>query len=195
MDTFKDKQHLEELNQGTGLGNSGITLRIIPRQRLPASGSAQGTTRCGSAFYDAFELQRKKLKGHLRFYDIGAHSDDIEIGCGGTILRLADQYPTASFTGPCQSIGIRENEARRAAPVGFAGPRLRGPLLKTFQDGFMPYVGSEVKPTFENDLKSILPTSSSLTTQRCSHRPSIDLGTHLEYLRDHFILEYEIPEV
>jgi len=28
---------------------------------------------------------------------LGAHSDDIEIGCGGTILRLAGQYPNAVF--------------------------------------------------------------------------------------------------
>ncbi|MGH9355101.1 MAG: PIG-L deacetylase family protein, partial [Terriglobia bacterium] len=47
---------------------------------------------------------------------LGAHSDDIEIGCGGTILRLAEQYPGAVFHWVVFSaIGIREAEARCAA--------------------------------------------------------------------------------
>ncbi|MGB8768994.1 MAG: hypothetical protein WCC92_05230, partial [Candidatus Korobacteraceae bacterium] len=47
---------------------------------------------------------------------LGAHSDDIEIGCGGTILRLAEEYPGAVFHWVVFSaIGVREAEARRAA--------------------------------------------------------------------------------
>src|SRR5579872_3983510 len=81
---------------------------------------------------------------------LGCHSDDIEIGCGGTILRLAKQYPKCVCHWVVFSaIDVRENEARHAASL-FAGPAaLRGPLLKTFPDGFLPFVGGEVKAVFE----------------------------------------------
>jgi hypothetical protein len=84
----------------------------------------------------------------LRILCIGAHSDDIEIGCGGTILRWATQYPNCEFHWVVfNAIGTRETEARRAAQL-FAGSLLKGPLLKTFHDGFMPYMGGEVKIFF-----------------------------------------------
>src|SRR6202041_3447982 len=88
---------------------------------------------------------------------LGCHSDDIEIGCGGTILRLVEEYPDCEFHWAVfNAIGIRETEARRGAQL-FAGARLDSPLLKTFQDGFMPYIGGEVKAAFESDLKHLSP--------------------------------------
>ena len=60
---------------------------------------------------------------------LGCHSDDIEIGCGGTILRLAAQYPGCVFHWVVFSAaGIRAQEARCAAGL-FAGSQLRGPVL------------------------------------------------------------------
>src|SRR3954468_14860569 len=82
---------------------------------------------------------------------LGCHSDDIEIGCGGTVLRLMEENPGTKFHWVVFSAtGPREKEARRAAElfVGAAGA-LVGPTLKTFRDGFMPFVGAEVKETFE----------------------------------------------
>ena len=97
-------------------------------------------------------LQHDKASA-LQILCLGAHSDDIEIGCGGTILRLACQYPNCVFHWVVFSaIGPRAAEARRGAKL-FAGKNSsRSPALKTFQDGFMPFVGSEVKAVFE-DLK------------------------------------------
>src|SRR6516162_3009146 len=88
---------------------------------------------------------------------LGAHSDDIEIGCGGTILRLVRQYPNCVFHWAVFSTpGVRAEEAQRGA-VLFAGARaLKRPLLKGFQDGFMPFAGEEVKTVFE-ELKIISP--------------------------------------
>lgn len=131
----------------------------------------------------------------LKVLCIGAHSDDIEIGCGGTILRIAEQYPGCAFHWAVFSaIGIRETEARRAAQL-FAGSRLRGPLLKTFQDGFMPYAGSEVKATFEDELKQLSPDIVFTHNGNDAHQDH-SLISELTWntFRDHFILEYEIPK-
>jgi hypothetical protein len=86
----------------------------------------------------------------LKILCLGSHPDDIEIGCGGTILRLAEQYPGCVFHWVVFSaIGVREGEAQRAA-VLFAGPTgLKGPVMKKFPDGFMPFVGADVKAVFE----------------------------------------------
>src|SRR5580658_1591657 len=99
----------------------------------------------------------KNGQSPIKILCLGAHSDDIEIGCGGTILRLIEEYPDCElYWVVFSAIGVRESEARRAAQL-FAGSRLKKQLLKTFQDGFMPYVGKEVKAVFEDDLKGISP--------------------------------------
>ena len=59
---------------------------------------------------------RGQATGALTVLCLGADSDDIEIGCGGTILRLAQQYPSCVFHWVVFSaIGVREAEAQRAA--------------------------------------------------------------------------------
>jgi LmbE family N-acetylglucosaminyl deacetylase len=132
----------------------------------------------------------------LEILCLGAHSDDIEIGCGGTILRLAQQYPGCVFHWVVFSAtGVRENEARRAATL-FAGPTaLRGPLLKAFPDGFMPFVGAEVKAVFEELKKSVSPDVIFTHYGKDAHQDH----RHVSELtwntfRDHLILEYEIPK-
>lgn len=136
-----------------------------------------------------------KAAGGLKILCLGSHSDDIEIGCGGTILRLVEQYPGCEFHWVVFSaIGVRESEARRAAQL-FAGSHLKGPLLKTFQDGFMPYVGSEVKAVFENDLKALSPDlifTHNRNDAHQDHRLIAELTWNT--FRDHLILEYEIPK-
>jgi LmbE family N-acetylglucosaminyl deacetylase len=136
-----------------------------------------------------------KPGGGLKILCMGAHSDDIEIGCGGTILRLADQYPGCEFHWVVfNALGIREAEARRGAQL-FAGSRLNGPQLKSFQDGFMPYVGGEVKAVFENDLKQLSPDLIFTHNGNDAHQDH-RLISQLTWntFRGHFILEYEIPK-
>jgi LmbE family N-acetylglucosaminyl deacetylase len=126
---------------------------------------------------------------------IGAHSDDIEIGCGGTILRIAEEYPNCEFYWVVlNALEIREAEARRAAQL-FAGPRLKCQFLKTFRDGYMPYLGGEVKGVFESELKSISPDLIFTHNGSDAHQDH-RLVSQLTWntFRDHFILEYEIPK-
>ncbi len=132
----------------------------------------------------------------LKILCLGAHSDDIEIGCGGSILRLREQYPCCTFQWMVFSaMGVREAEARRGATL-FAGSATQGPpLLKSFRDGFMPFLGAEVKELFEQ-LKGTISPDLIFTHNRNDahqdHRTVAELTWNT--FRDHLILEYEIPK-
>jgi len=139
-------------------------------------------------------LNRERT-GPLTVLCVGAHSDDIEIGCGGTILRLAGEYPGAVFHWVVFSAsGVREAEAKRAAGLFVASDRLRGPLLKSFRDGFMPFEGCEVKQVFEG-LKTVAPDLIFTHNRKDSHQDH-RLIAELTWntFRDHLILEYEVPK-
>src|SRR5215210_2752559 len=87
---------------------------------------------------------------------LGAHSDDIEIGCGGTLLRLARENPDLHvrwvvFGG---ADGRRADEARRSAGRFLEGVRSKEVLVGSFRDAYMPFVGAEVKDYFESLKKS-----------------------------------------
>jgi len=134
--------------------------------------------------------------GPLQVLCLGCHSDDIEIGCGGTILRLAQQHPGSVFHWVVFSaVGSREAEARRAADLFTESAKLSGPILKTFRDGFMPFAGAEVKDVFE-ELKGKVQPDLVFTHYRKDahqdHRLISDLTWNT--FRDHLILEYEIPK-
>jgi len=126
---------------------------------------------------------------------LGAHSDDIEIGCGGTILRFAEQYPAAEFHWVVFSAnGIRATEAEKGAAL-FGGAHLKKPILKNFRDGFMPFVGTEVKEIFEG-LKRMVSPDLIFTHSRKDAHQDHRLLAELTWntFRDHLILEYEIPK-
>lgn len=131
----------------------------------------------------------------LKILCLGAHSDDIEIGCGGTILRLTEEYPGCEIHWIVfNAIGAREGEAMRGANL-FAGSGLKGPLLKTFQDGYMPFVGAEVKAVFEKELKPLSPDlifTHNGNDAHQDHRLISELTWNT--FRGDFILEYEIPK-
>jgi LmbE family N-acetylglucosaminyl deacetylase len=134
--------------------------------------------------------------GPLQVLCLGCHSDDIEIGCGGTILRLAQQHPGSEFHWVVFSaIGGREAEARRGASLFTESAKLGGLVLKAFRDGFMPFVGAEVKEVFE-ELKARIQPDLILTHNRRDahqdHRLISDLTWNT--FRNHLVLEYEIPK-
>jgi LmbE family N-acetylglucosaminyl deacetylase len=125
---------------------------------------------------------------------LGSHPDDIEIGCGGTLLRLVEQYPGCNVHWVVFSaIGDRQAEARRGAEL-FAGSRLKSSVLKTFPDGFLPYVGGKVKLAFE-ELKQLSPDVIFTHYRNDAHQDH-RLISELTWntFRDHLILEYEIPK-
>jgi LmbE family N-acetylglucosaminyl deacetylase len=132
----------------------------------------------------------------LQILCLGSHADDIEIGCGGTILRLAAEYPNCVFHWVVFSaIGPREAEARLAASRFVDPVRLKGPILKSFQDGFMPFVGADVKKAFE-ELKLVVSPDLILTHNRKDAHQDHRMISELTWntFRNHLILEYEIPK-
>lgn len=127
---------------------------------------------------------------------LGAHSDDIEIGCGGTVLKLIGQYKNINFHWVVfSSSKKRKGEAKNSANAFLEGAVHRTVIIKEFRDGFFPYVGGEIKDYFEA-LKRKVDPDLIFTHHRLDlhqdHRLISDLTWNT--FRDHLILEYEIPK-
>ena len=134
-------------------------------------------------------------KGALKILCLGCHPDDIEIGCGGTILRLREEYPNCEFHWLVFSgSGVRQVEAQRGAEL-FAGIDRVKVIVKNFRDGFMPFIGGEVKLVFEELKHAICPDIIFTHARKDAHQDH-RLIAELTWntFRDHFILEYEIPK-
>jgi len=127
---------------------------------------------------------------------LGAHSDDIEIGCGGTILKLIENYPNIVFQWVVFSASPeREKEATCSAGKFLADVAQKQILIKSFKDGFLPFIGMEVKEAFEQ-IKQTFNPDLIFTHYRGDahqdHRLISDLTWNT--FRNHLILEYEIPK-
>ena len=127
---------------------------------------------------------------------LGAHSDDIEIGCGGTVLRMIEQSKSVEFYWLVLSASPnRAKEAERSANAFLSGARNKTVVLKSFRDGFLPYLGPPVKECFE-ELKKVFRPDVIFTHCRHDLHQDHRLVCELTWntFRDHFILEYEIPK-
>lgn len=132
----------------------------------------------------------------LRVLCLGAHADDIEIGCGGTILQLlsapfAVHVTWVVFSSP----GEREREARASAALFLGNAKEQKVLVMKFRDGFFPYCGADIKGAFEELKKSEDPDlifTHYRDDRHQDHRVISDLTWNT--WRHHTILEYEIPK-
>jgi LmbE family N-acetylglucosaminyl deacetylase len=127
---------------------------------------------------------------------LGSHSDDIEIGCGATLLALSRGRPEVEVTWVVLGAeGQREREARASAEAFMAAATRSEVVVHGFRDGFFPYIGGEVKDVFEV-LKSRLDPDVILTHARHDLHQDHRLVCELTWntWRDHLILEYEIPK-
>jgi LmbE family N-acetylglucosaminyl deacetylase len=127
---------------------------------------------------------------------LGAHCDDIEIGCGGTILRLIAEQKVARVDWVVFSGNeLRAAEARRGAEYFLAGVGQRNVEVHSFRDGFFPYVGAEVKGEFEK-LKQRINPDVVFTHHRHDLHQDHRLLAELTWntFRNHLVLEYEIPK-
>jgi LmbE family N-acetylglucosaminyl deacetylase len=133
----------------------------------------------------------------FRILCLGAHSDDIEIGCGGTILKLVETYPNLSIDWIVfgSNVAQREEEALASAATFLTRANHKNIVVKGFRDSYFPYTGAEIKEFFEEIKKNLSP-DLIFTHYRHDlhqdHRIICDLTWNT--FRDHFILEYEIPK-
>jgi LmbE family N-acetylglucosaminyl deacetylase len=135
-------------------------------------------------------------RGPLKLLCLGAHSDDIEIGCGGTILRLVAEVPNLVvrwivFSGS----DIRAAEARSSAAAFLDGVAEKRIEVMEFRDGYFPFQGTEIKDCFEGIKRDFNPGLVLTHAQADAHQDHRLLAqlTHNTF-RDHLVLEYEIPK-
>lgn len=138
---------------------------------------------------------KKDPSAELRVLCIGAHCDDIEIGCGGTLLHLKTIFPQLKFHWVVLSgSGPRGQEAATAAEL-FTADHGKKVVLKDFRDGFLPYTGERVKEFFEEMKGQVAPDLIFTHWHGDAHQDH-RLVSELTWntFRDHLILEYEIPK-
>jgi LmbE family N-acetylglucosaminyl deacetylase len=135
-------------------------------------------------------------EGPLRVLAIGAHADDIEIGCGGTLLRLVGERRDLAVDWVVLSgDGDRSTEAADSATAFLDGALERRISVERFRDGFLPYDGAAVKERFERLKTEVTPDlvlTHHLEDRHQDHRLVAELTWNT--FRDHLILEYEIPK-
>ncbi|MDP9206969.1 MAG: PIG-L family deacetylase [Actinomycetota bacterium] len=131
-----------------------------------------------------------------RLLAVGAHADDIEIGCGATILRLVAEHPGLSVDWLVLSgHGDRAGEAADSAAAFLTGAGTTRVMVEGFRDGFFPYDGGAVKERFERLKAEVAPDlvlTHRLEDRHQDHRLVAELTWNT--FRDHLILEYEIPK-
>jgi LmbE family N-acetylglucosaminyl deacetylase len=127
---------------------------------------------------------------------LGAHSDDLEVGCGGTILKLFGENKNIHMHWTVFSAeNTRAEEAKESAKKFLAGAKKVDIELEKFRDGFFPYHGGEIKAFFEK-LKGRFSPDLIFTHYRHDLHQDHRLINELTWntFRDHLILEYEIPK-
>ena len=130
----------------------------------------------------------------LEILCLGAHCDDIEIGCGGTVLRLVKEVPNARFHWVVLSSNdVRSTEAQGSAEHFLAGKQdIR---IERFRESYFPWTGAEIKDYFEG-LKADMDPDLILTHHRDDRHQDHRLVAELTWntWRNNLILEYEIPK-
>jgi LmbE family N-acetylglucosaminyl deacetylase len=127
---------------------------------------------------------------------LGSHSDDIEIGCGGTILRLTEEYPQAQFKWIVFSAeSIRAEEAYKSAKLFLTNTENEVIDIQNFRDSYFPFVGAEIKDYFAKLKTDYNPDLIFTHYKHDAHQDHRLIG-ELTWtaFRNNLILEYEIAK-
>ncbi len=130
-----------------------------------------------------------------RLLCIGAHSDDLEIGCGATVLRLLRESPGCAVTWAvfCAA-GERGEEARAAAEDMLKDAGDARVVLYEFRDAHLPARWGDVKAAM-GELRSSKPDLILTHRHDDAHQDHRLLGElTMQGFRDHATLGYEIPK-
>lgn len=135
-------------------------------------------------------------RGPLTILCLGAHADDIEIGCGGTLLKLTEQnrnvtvhWVVFSATPP------RVREAKRSAGVFLQNAHAKEVVIKNFRDSYFPFMGERIKKFVQQLGREVSPDLIFTHYRKDLHQDH-RLLAELTWnaFRNHLILEYEIPK-
>jgi LmbE family N-acetylglucosaminyl deacetylase len=126
---------------------------------------------------------------------IGAHSDDIEIGAGATLLRLLGERPGSIVHWVvCSATGERGEEARRSAAAFSADAAELHVTTHGFRESHFPAEWADIKAEFES-LKQIEPDVVLTHRAGDEHQDHAVLaGLVWNTFRDHVVAEFEIPK-
>jgi LmbE family N-acetylglucosaminyl deacetylase len=127
---------------------------------------------------------------------LGAHPDDIEIGCGGTVLKLIDEIPKAQFYWVVFSgDDMRAEEARQSARSFLNATKKKEIIVNQFRMSYFPFVGADIKDNFEKLKLAYSPDLIFTHRERDAHQDHA-LISKLTWntFRSSLILEYEIPK-
>ena len=132
--------------------------------------------------------------GLRRVLLLGAHADDIEIGCGGTVLRLAEQHALSVRWVVFSATPERAQEARASAAEFLEGLEATV-VVHDYRDGYLPWSGAAIKEEFEALKREFVP-DLIFTHYRNDLHQDHRLVSELTWntWRNHLILEYEIPK-
>jgi LmbE family N-acetylglucosaminyl deacetylase len=132
-----------------------------------------------------------KIRSVLCF---GAHSDDIEIGCGGTILRLVEANPGVEFTWVVFGGNEQRQAEARASAEAFLGSGTKKNIItKSFRDAFFPYQGEAIKEFVEEVKRGCSPDVVFTHYREDLHQDHRTINQFTwNAFRSHTILEYEI---
>ncbi len=135
-------------------------------------------------------------QGARRILFLGAHADDIEIGCGGTVLRLCAEPADLEVRWMVfSSTPERAAEARASAAEFLAGVPRATVVVRDHRDGYLPWAGSAIKDELEAVKREFVP-DLVFTHYRGDLHQDHRLVSELTWntWRNHLILEYEIPK-
>jgi LmbE family N-acetylglucosaminyl deacetylase len=126
---------------------------------------------------------------------IGAHCDDVEIGCGATLLRLAREYPTAKIRWAIFSGNeTRSHESLQAAAALLGEARVSLQFFG-YRESHFPERYADLKASMEAVRAAGDPDlvfTHRLEDRHQDHRTLAELSWNA--FRNHLILEYEIPK-
>lgn len=131
----------------------------------------------------------------LKILCLGSHSDDIEIGCGGSLLRLLATDQKLDITWVIFSSNEeRKQEAHNSSELFLREADRKEVIVKDFRDGFFPFEGTKIKDVFES-LKRTSPDLVFTHNRKDAHQDH-RLLAELTWntFRNHLVLEYEIPK-
>ncbi|MCW5315426.1 PIG-L family deacetylase [Nostoc sp. KVJ3] len=138
----------------------------------------------------------KPKESEYKILCLGSHCDDIEIGCGGTILKLIENYQQiVIYWVVFSSNEQRAEEATASAGIFLKEIPVKKIIIKNFRDGFLAFQGIEVKECFEQ-LKQEFSPDIIFTHHRDDRHQDHRLISEFTWntFRNHLILEYEIPK-